>query len=229
MTVRAYAKLCVIFAGVVGLGIELAAERLMAPAFGTTLDLWSTIIGLTFTFLSLGYAVGGRLIDRAPTHRLMSLCLLVAGAWSFVIALVGRWVTFQVQDLTFDNGGVRAGVFLTTLLLFSVPPFVLGIITPAAVRLVVTGVGAAGSSTGTVYALGTLGSIAGTFLPVIVLIPRIGVRNTFILMGIIAVVVGGIGLTRWVAAPQASASESVAAAVDSVETADHPVDAVRLA
>lgn len=198
MTVRAYAKLCVVFAGVVGLGIELAAERLMAPAFGTTLDLWSTIIGLTFTFLSLGYVVGGRLIDRQPTHRLISYCLLIAGAWSLLIAFVGRWVVFRVQDFTFDAGGVVAGVFISTLLLFCVPPFVLGIITPAAVRLVVTGVGAAGASTGAIYALGTLGSIAGTFLPVIVLIPRIGVRLTFISMAIVAFAVGGLGLTALV-------------------------------
>lgn len=198
MTVRAYAKLCVVCAGVVGLGIELAAERLMAPAFGTTLDLWSTIIGLTFAFLSLGYAVGGRLIDRAPTHRLLSACLLVAGVWAVVLAFIGRWVAFQVQALTFDTGGVRAGVFITTLLLFTLPPFVLGIITPAAVRLVVTGVGAAGSSTGTIYALGTLGSLAGTFLPVIVLIPRIGVRATFLTMGVVALAAGALGLTALV-------------------------------
>jgi MFS family permease len=173
----------------------------MAPAFGTTLDLWSTIIGLTFAALSLGYAIGGRLIDRSPTHRLLSLCLLAAGVWSFVIALIGRWVVFQVQELTFDNGGVRAGVFISTLLLFTVPPFVLGIVTPAAVRLVVTGVDAAGSSTGTIYALGTLGSLVGTFLPVIVLIPRIGVRYTFITMGVVALLIAALGLSRVVTSP----------------------------
>ncbi|RIK44868.1 MAG: hypothetical protein DCC58_07600 [Chloroflexi bacterium] len=195
MTVRGYAKLCVVFAGVVGLGVELAAERLLAPAFGTTTDLWSIIIGLTFAFLSLGYTVGGRLIDRAPTHRLLSTCLLITGVWTVLLAFVGRWVAFQIQDLTFDFGGVRLGIFLSTLLLITLPPFVLGIITPAAIRLVVTGVGAAGASAGTVYALGTLGSLAGTFLPVIVLIPRIGVRNTFLTMAVIAIIVGAIGYT----------------------------------
>lgn len=198
MTVRGYAKLCVVFAGVVGLGVELAAERLLAPAFGTTTDLWSIIIGLTFAFLSLGYTVGGRLIDRAPTHRLLSTCLLITGAWTVLLAFVGRWVAFQIQDLTFDFGGVRLGIFLSTLLLITLPPFVLGIITPAAIRLVVTGVGAAGASAGTVYALGTLGSLAGTFLPVIVLIPRIGVRNTFLTMAVIAIIVGAIGYTSMV-------------------------------
>ena len=64
MSIQSYAKLAVFMGGVVGLGVELGAERLLAPAFGTTLDLWSIIIGLTFTALSAGYEIGGRLIDR---------------------------------------------------------------------------------------------------------------------------------------------------------------------
>lgn len=195
MTVRAYARLAVFMGGVVGLGIELAAERLLAPAFGTTLDLWSIIIGLTFTFLSAGYAIGGRLIDRDPTPRLPALCLLAAGVWTLLIALVGRTIVFQIQEWTFDAGGIKAGVFLSTLLLFTLPPFVIGIVTPSAIRLVVPRVGAAGSSAGTIYALGTIGSLVGTFTPVIVLIPRIGVRNTFLTMAALALVTGGIGLS----------------------------------
>jgi MFS family permease len=176
----------------------LAAERLLAPSFGTTLDLWSIVIGLTFTFLSIGYAVGGRLIDRRPTHRVPALCLVAAGAWTLVIALFGRPIVEQIQEWTFDFGEVRAGVFFSTLLLFTLPPLLLGVITPAAIRLTVPRVGAAGSSAGMIYALGTLGSLLGTFTPVIVLLPRIGVRYTFTSMAVLALVVGGLGLTRWV-------------------------------
>lgn len=196
MTVRAYARFAVFMAGLVGLGIELAAERLLAPAFGTTLDLWSIIIGLTFTFLSAGYAVGGRIIDRNPTHRVVALCLLASGFWALLIALAGRAIVTQIQHWTFDIGGLRAGIFLSTLLLMTVPPFVLGIITPSAIRLTVPRVGASGSSAGTIYALSTIGSLIGTFVPVLVLIPRIGVRYTFMTMAVIALVSGVIGLTN---------------------------------
>lgn len=200
MSVRGYAKLAVFVAGVVGLGVELTAERLMAPAFGTTLDLWSIVIGLTFTFLSLGYAVGGRLIDRQPSHRLAAFCLLGAGAWTLLIALAGRTVVWQVQDWTFERGGVRAGVFISTLALFTAPPFLLAIVTPAAIRLVTARVGAAGASAGTIYALGTIGSLLGTFAPVIVLIPRVGVRLTFLSMAAVGLLAGAAGLTRLVRA-----------------------------
>jgi MFS family permease len=176
----------------------LAAERLLAPAFGTTLDLWSIIIGLTFTALSAGYEIGGRLIDRRPTHRLLSVCLLIAGAWSVLIALLGRTIVDAIQEFTFDFGGLRLGIFLSVLLLITVPPFVIGIITPASIRLVVPRVGAAGSSAGTIYALGTVGSLIGTFLPVIVLIPRIGVRYTFLTMAVVGLGTAAIGFTSLV-------------------------------
>jgi MFS family permease len=208
MSVRGYARFGVFMAGVVGLGIELAAERLLAPAFGTTLDLWSIIIGLTFTFLSAGYALGGRMIDRNPTHRVISLCLLAAGVWGLLIALLGRSIVSQIQQWTFDFGGLRAGIFFSTLVLITVPPFVLGIVTPSAIRLTVPRVGAAGSSAGTIYALSTIGSLIGTFVPVLVLIPRIGVRNTFLTMAVIALASGAIGLTGLVR-PLAAAEAQV--------------------
>jgi MFS family permease len=210
MNIRGYAKLGVMMAGLVGLGIEMAAERLLSPAFGTTLDLWSIVIGLTFTFLSLGYELGGRLIDRRPTHRVIALCLLIAGAWTVLIALLGRPIVDQIQQWTFDFGGLRAGLFFSTLILFTVPPFLLGIVTPAAIRLVVPQVGQAGSSAGTIYALGTIGSLVGTFVPVIVLMPRIGVRLTFLSMAAVALFTGVLGLTR--AVSEATATESRQAA-----------------
>ncbi len=211
MTIQAYARLGVVLAGVVGLGVELAAERLLAPAFGTTNDLWSIVIGLTFAFLSLGYTVGGKLVDRHPTHRIIALCLLATGVWTVLLALAGRAVVDQVQEWTFDTGGLRAGLFLSVLLLITVPPFLLGIVTPTAIRLVVPRVGQAGSSAGTIYALGTLGSLAGTFVPVIVLMPRIGVRLTFLTMAAVALAGGAIGLTRLVRAhPRPEAVEQPA-------------------
>jgi MFS family permease len=209
LTVSQYARFAAILAGFVGLGIELAAERLLAPAFGTTLDLWSIIIGLTFTALSLGYALGGRFIDRNPTHRILSYCLLSASAWGVFAGIAGRDIAGWVQNWTFDFGGVTLGIFISTLILITVPPFLLGMITPAAIRLTVPVVGAAGSSAGTIFALSTLGSLVGTFLPVLVLIPEIGVRLTFFVVAASGILGGLAGLTGLVRAP-ASAAEYVA-------------------
>lgn len=207
-------------AGTIGLGIELGAERLLAPAFGTTNDLWSIIIGMTFAALSLGYSVGGRMIDRHPTHRLPAVCLLTAGIWSVFVALAGPPIVDAIQELTFDFGGVPLGTFLSTLILITLPPFLLGIVTPASIRLVVPQVGKAGSSAGTVFALSTVGSLVGTFVPVIVLIPRIGVRYSFLTMAAIGLIAGGLGLSGLVRGEPA-AEEKVEAAVERQQEAAH--------
>lgn len=197
--------LAVFCAGFVGLGIELAAERLLAPAFGTTTELWSIIIGMTFAALSLGYSVGGRLIDQRPNHRFPALCVLTAGVWSVVVAFAGPPIIQAIQEFTFDFGGVPLGTFLSVLILITLPPFLLGMVTPSAIRLVVPQVGQAGRSAGTIFALSTVGSLIGTFMPVIVLIPRIGVRNTFLVVAAVGVIAGGIGFTSLVRGAPADA------------------------
>ncbi len=218
MNIRAYAKLCAFLAGTVGLGVELAAERLLAPAFGTTLDLWSLIIGLTFASLSLGYEIGGRYIDRNPTARFVSLCLLGAGVYTLGVAAFGRTIAFQIQEWTFDFGGVTFGIFLSVLILITVQPFLLGMITPAAIRLTIPSAGASGSSAGTIFALTTIGALVGTFVPVLLLIPFIGVRLTFIvvaLVGILAALPGLLGLVTATAEPTMTDPATVPATADS--------------
>lgn len=198
MSVRFYAMVAVFCAGFVGLGIELAAERLLAPAFGTTSELWSIVIGMTFAALAAGYSVGGRMIDQRPTHRLPALCITVTGLWALFVAFAGPPIVRAIQEFTFDFGGVPLGTFLSVLILITVPPFLLGMVTPSAIRLVVPRVGQTGRAAGTIFALSTVGSLLGTFTPVIVLIPRIGVRNTFLTMAAIGIIVGVAGLAGMV-------------------------------
>lgn len=195
-------------AGFVGLGIELAAERLLAPAFGTTIYLWSIIIALTFSALSIGYEIGGKIIDRHPSHRLMSIALILAGLWTVGVAFLGRSFAFWVQGWTFDFGGITFGVFVSALVLLTIQPLLLGFVTPAAIRLTTTGVGEAGSSAGRIFGYSTIGSLLGTFLPVLVLMPFLGVRLTFTLVGLSGIVAGLPGLTSFVHGPVATTEAS---------------------
>jgi predicted membrane-bound spermidine synthase len=224
LSIRVYAMLAVFFAGFVGLGIELAAERLLAPAFGTTTDLWSIIIGMTFAALSLGYSIGGRIIDRRPDHRFPAACVLVTGFWAIFVAFAGPPIVRAIQEFTFDFGGVPLGIFLSVLVLITLPPLLLGMVTPSAIRLVVPQVGQAGASAGTIFALSTIGALLGTFVPVIGLIPRIGVRNTFLVMAAIGIMAGGLGFTGLVRGKAAtSTGESEAESEPEHRTQEQPI------
>ena len=207
VNIRTYAKISAFLAGTVGLGVELAAERLLAPAFGTTLDLWSIIIGMTFAALSLGYELGGRYIDRNPHPRFVSLCLLGAGLYTLGVALLGRSIAFQIQAWTFDFGGVTFGIFLSVLILITIQPFLLGMVTPAAIRLTIASAGVSGSSAGTIFALTTVGALVGTFVPVLLLIPFIGVQLTFVVVSLVGILAALPGLFGTLTEPAVSEPE----------------------
>lgn len=171
----------VFVAGMVSLSLEMCASRLLAPFFGTTLIVWANVIGLVLVYLSAGYYLGGRLADRYPTPRLLCALTALAALWTGLIPFISEPVLqWSVGGLSQVNVGVVVSSFVAVILLFSVPIILLGLVSPFAIRLSVDTVNNSGRRAGNLYALSTLGSILGAFLPVLVLIPNWGVRRTLL-------------------------------------------------
>jgi spermidine synthase len=171
----------VFVAGMTSMALEMCASRLLAPYFGTSLFVWANLIGLVLIYLSAGYFFGGRLADRYPSRRLLCALTAAAALATGVIPFISHPVLeWSVSGLDTANAGVFYGSLLAVILLFSVPVTLLGFVSPFAVRLSVDHVGSSGRSAGSLYALSTGGSIIGTFLPVLVLIPAWGVRRTLL-------------------------------------------------
>ncbi len=178
-------RLIVFLGGLSSIGIELAASRLIAPYFGDSTFIWANIIGLTLTFLSLGYWIGGRVADRRPDPTLLFSITAVAAFAAGVVPLVSRPI-LEVSLRAFDDVAVGAfyGSLVGVLLLIAVPVTLLGFVTPFAIRLRLHDVASAGNTAGGIYALSTVGSIAGSFLPVLVLIPLLGTARTFLVLAL---------------------------------------------
>ncbi len=197
MNSRRYLLAAVLIGGISSLGIELSASRLLAPFFGTSQLIWANVIGLTLIYLTIGYRLGGRLADRRPDQRLLGLILLGAGLFTAIIPLLARPILqWSVTAFSSFSVGVFLGSLFGVLLLFSVPIVLLGMISPFAIRLSMRDVASAGSTAGSLYALSTIGSIIGTFLPVLVLIPAIGTSRTFYVFALLLVLTGVLGLRR---------------------------------
>jgi spermidine synthase len=175
-------NLLVLVGGACSLATEMAGARLLAPYFGTSNVVWANVIGLILVYLSLGYWLGGKLADRHPTERALGLVVLVAAVAIGVLPFATAPL-FSAAASAF--AGVSAGAFIAsfagTLLMFAVPVTALGAVAPWAIRLAVRDVAEAGAVAGRLYALSTLGSIGGTFLPVLYLIPQVGTRRTLLL------------------------------------------------
>jgi predicted membrane-bound spermidine synthase len=173
----------IVFAGgLTSIGIELAASRLLAPYFGGSTFIWANLIGLTLTYLALGYYLGGRVADKYPSATLLYLITAIAGFFTGLIPIIARPILNASLD-AFDDVAVGAfyGSLIGTILLFAVPVTLLGFVTPFAIRLRISDVESAGNTAGNIYALSTIGSIAGSFLPVILLVPLVGTTKTFLI------------------------------------------------
>jgi spermidine synthase len=185
----------VFLCGGTSIGTELAMSRLLAPYFGTSTFIWANLIGLTLAFLAIGYTIGGRLADRNPALNVM---LVIAGLAGFSVALIPI-VARPILRLSLDafdelNVGVFFGSFFASLFLMAVPMLLFGCISPFAIRMRTQNIRSSGETAGNIYALSTVGSIAGSFLPVLVLIPLFGTRATFMIMGAALMVLSLIGL-----------------------------------
>jgi spermidine synthase len=183
--------------GMTTLAVELSASRLLGNVFGTSNIVWANVIGLMLLYLTIGYFIGGRWADRSP-HRTTMYKIVIWGAFlSALIPLISRPI-LQVASEAFvgAEAALALGSFVSVLVLFSVPITLLGTVSPFAIRLAVTNVDNAGKVSGQIYAISTIGSLVGTFLPVLLLIPEIGTIRTFLVFAGILYLVAFIGLFR---------------------------------
>ncbi len=203
MPLRVSLPILVFVAGAATLAAEITGARLLAPWFGASNLVWANVIGLTLIYLSLGYWLGGKMADRYPRPRVLGGVVVVAAVAVALLPLVLTPVLRTAQG-AFANlsAGAFVASFVGTMLMFLVPVTLLGTVSPWAIRLSVTDVRTAGSVAGRLYAISTVGSILGTFLPVLVLIPAIGTRRTLILIAaVLALAAVPLFGVRAVAAP----------------------------
>lgn len=187
--------LLVLAGGAATMSVEMCASRLLAPHFGNSLPVWGLLIGLLLAYLAVGYTLGGRLADRTP---LTSLLYQLAGWAGFLIGLIPvvslPILRYSARGFAGYEAGPVLGALLAVLVLFAAPVVLLGCISPFAVRLSVRESGSAGSVAGRVYALSTLGSLLGTFVPVFLLIPTWGTRRSILGTSLMLLIVAIAGL-----------------------------------
>jgi spermidine synthase len=191
--------------GISTLGAEIAAARLMAPFFGASTIVWANTIAIVLVALSIGYWFGGRLADRHP--RLRSLCLLVLAA-SVLLGLVplvaDPFLSWSLEAFDSYSLGAFAGSLFGVLTLVALPVLMLGTVSPWAIRLKLLRVEDSGEVAGRMYAISTVGSLLGTFLAALLLIPLVGTQRTFLTFALLLAVVAAAGLgLRWAFVPVA--------------------------
>jgi len=195
---KRYLLFTVFISGMTTLAAELAAARLIGNVFGTSNLVWASIIGLILIYLTAGYFLGGKWADANPSttamYRALAWAAFTLGLVPYIAGPVLRSAASAFEALSV---GIMAGSFIAVLILFSVPVTLLGTISPFAIRLLVDDTSRAGQVSGQIYAISTLGSFIGTFLPTLITIPTIGTRLTFLLFSMILLAIALVGLAKF--------------------------------
>jgi spermidine synthase len=223
-------ELLVFMVGVGALGSEIAAARLMAPWFGASTIVWANTIAIVLLSLSVGYAVGGRLADRDPRPEGLAWIVLTASMLLAIVPFVsGPFLRLAATAVDQLSAAIFVGSLVGVGVLLAIPLLLLGMVSPYALRLTLDAVDATGRTAGRLYAISTVGSLVGTFLAALLLIPFVGTRRTFLIFAGAMALAAVPQLARrrvWAAVVPAAILALVALPTGTIKSADTGVDRV---
>jgi len=181
--------------GAVVMAVELLGARLLEVAYGGSLTVWAAMIAVTLLSLAVGYFVGGTVSDRLPRPALLFGVLTLSGA---LVAVCPH--TQFVLRACHGALGFQGGALASSGIVFSLPLGLMGTASPFIIRLLCQEARGVGVRAGGVYAVSTLGSVAGTLLTGLWLIPQFGTTAGFRIAAVAVAAAGAVGMLaalRW--------------------------------
>jgi spermidine synthase len=179
-------EIVVFVCGAVVMIFELVGSRVLGPYFGTSLFVWTSLIGIILGSLSLGYYLGGKIADKKSSFKSLSLIIFLAAISIGLMVIIKDFWLFVLQNNFTD---IRTSSVLASLTLFLPASVFLGMVSPYAVKLKINNLNTSASTVGTLYAISTTGSIFGTFLAGFYLIPHFGTNKLLIILSITLIII----------------------------------------
>lgn len=176
------------------MAVELLSGRILAPNFGNSIYVWGSVITIFMLALSVGYLIGGRLSVRGPSLGRLSMMLMAAAVSATPVVLIGDNILDGIFMVIEDP---RYGSLVSTTILFFVPTTISGMISPYAVRLLVTESAKSGHFAGLLYFVSTFGSAVGTILTSFYLVLYFQVNHIFWTMIGISLLISAFSLCVW--------------------------------
>ena len=181
---KTYLYMTEFFAGMAVMAVELGASRLLAPYFSSSQIVWTIIIGTIMISMALGNIYGGRSADKDPNPDKLYKRLAIAAVWIAAIPVFGKYIILLVSGVLIvavNQNFLIIAAFVSCMVIFVYPLFLLGTVTPSLVKYTVDSLEDNGKIVGSLGASNTIGSIIGTFLPTFVTIPAVGTSITFLI------------------------------------------------
>ncbi|HEU4346589.1 MAG TPA: fused MFS/spermidine synthase, partial [Actinoplanes sp.] len=180
----------VFFASGAVLVLEIVALRLVGPYVGVTLQVSSSVIGISLAAIAYGTWLGGRLADRFDPRLLLAPALILGAIGTAVTLPLVRWGGEVLR------GGAAPAVLLLAAMAVFLPAFLLSAITPLVVKLQLGDLRKTGQVVGRLSSFGTLGAITATLGTGFIFVAAM--PSSWIILTLAAVLaVAGITLGWW--------------------------------
>lgn len=179
--------LTAVVTGATVLSIEVMGSRIIGPFFGVSLYVWTALLAVTLLALAGGYALGGVLADRHGVADTLYGLMMAAALAVLAIPVL------KAPVLAMSMGaGLRAGTLISSSALFGPPLLALGCVSPLLVRLAAPHARNIGRTVGGLYAVSTLGSVAGAVITGYVLIGELAISDILRLCAGALLLISGI-------------------------------------
>jgi len=163
---------------------ELLGAKMLAPYFGTSLYVWSSVLAVTLGGLAMGYFAGGIISEKKNTERNLYFILLACSVFLMMMPITAKEVMIHTSGFS-----LLASIVMSSFIFLFPPVFFMGMVSPMIVQCVLDGMlnfdQRSGKAAGTIYGISTLGGILSTFFFGFYLIPHFGLTMPAVAMGII--------------------------------------------
>jgi spermidine synthase len=159
--------------GCVLLTIELLAGQMLAPLYGASLFSWAAVIGVVVGCMAVGYFSAARL---NPLKAKKAIDWILFGSAIYLLFLVFGFAF--IEAALFDASHIFLSLFATVLIVAAVPAWLLAMLPPLLIHQLADYRISAGSASGKIFFISTLGAIAACFVSGFVLLPAFGILVT---------------------------------------------------
>lgn len=167
--------------------LELCSAKMLSPFFGTSIYVWAAVLGITLMALMAGYYLGGYLSSKKLPLTTIFWIMLCSGcliALAPVISSKALAITIRLPILPGTVLSLITFLFFPLLLCGSISPLLINELTQQAKD--------SGRSSGTIYAISTLGGIVTTFLVGFYALPVHGIQQTLLTYGILVIIMAAL-------------------------------------
>lgn len=157
--------------------IELNSGSVIATTYGNSVYLWAGVLGFTLAGLAAGYFTGA-VFSRKDKKAVLKIIIFLICLATMAIPFTSR----PVLETTLAFNDPIIGLLTSCFLLIFPALFLCGTVCPLVIARISSFGQTPGKTAGIVYTVSTLGGVLFSFLTLFLLVPQLGIRNTYFAM-----------------------------------------------